>query len=76
MAKTNKDYKTTFLVFGEITVPKGTRVSSMTAQGIDLNYNFVDEYAWVYHQYPGLANTMVFELRHRGLDIPKEFVTD
>jgi len=45
--KTNKDYTTEFMHYGQITVPKGTMVTNMTACGIDKNYHFVNEYGWV-----------------------------
>ena len=73
--ETNQDYTTKFRGFGEITVPKGTRVSHQTAMGIDKNYHFVTEVGWVYSAYPKIALILIHDLTYYGLNVPKEFVT-
>jgi len=72
--KTNKDYTIEFMHYGEITVPKGTRVSNMTACGIDKNYHFVSEYGWAKKNYPEIDRILIHDLYYQGLDVPKEYV--
>lgn len=37
----------TFMNYGVITIPKGTRVTNQTACGIDENYTFIDDLSWI-----------------------------
>lgn len=72
---TNKDYTTSFRHYGQITVPKGTRVTHETATGIDTTIHFVDSFIWVKENYPEIAQLLKHDLYYYGLDIPKDFVT-
>lgn len=72
---TNQDYTTSFKHYGQITVPKGTRVTHETACGIDENYHFVSDLSWVKKNYPTIANILTHDLYYHGIDVPKEFVT-
>lgn len=72
--KTNKDYTVLFMNYGEITVPKGTAVTHMTAMGIDKNYHFVKHLQWVKNSYPQISNILIHDLTYHGIDVPKEFI--
>lgn len=72
---TNKDYTVPFMTYGEITVPKGTRVSHDTAMGEDKNYHFVSDLSWIKRDYPQIANILRWDVDHHGIDVPKEFIT-
>ena len=75
MAVTKQDVKISFMVFGEIVVPQGTRITHKTATGIDYDYNFVDEFGWIDRDYPTVANILKMDARNYGINIPAEFVT-
>ena len=72
--KTNKDYTVEFMNYGKITVPKGTQVNNETAMGKDENYHFVCEYGWIKKNYNEIANILIWDVDHHGIDIPKEFI--
>jgi len=76
MLQTNQDVTMTYREYGEITIPKGTRLTHNTAMGKDLNYNFVDDLSWI----PLVDGIKQFGLIHDatyyGINIPKEFVED
>lgn len=72
--KTNKDYTLNFKDYGEITVPKGTRLTHQTAMGIDESYHFVNEYGWIKTNYPNIANILLHDVSHYGINVPKEYV--
>ena len=72
--RTNKDYKCNFMHYGELIVPKGTRVTNLTAMGIDKNYHFVDSYQWAKDNYPDISGILIHDLKYHGLDIPKEYI--
>lgn len=76
--KTNADYTTHYKVansdYGQITVPKGTRVTHQTALGIDKNYHFVDEYGWIKENYPRMSYSLMHDVTHYGINVPVEFV--
>ena len=75
---TNQDY--TFNAkfgrtdYGEITVPKGTRVTHRTATGEDPKYHYVDEFDWIFDNYPELYRTLGHDAMHYGINVPVEFV--
>ena len=71
---TSKNYTVKFKDYGEITVPKGTRVSSETAIGYDPKYNFVAEFRWVDKSYPTVSNILKRDLETYGLDVPEEYL--
>lgn len=72
--KTKKDYTVNFMHFGEVTVPKGTKLTHQTAMGIDRTYHFVDEFDWIDKNYPDYDLILKDEVSGRGINIPKEFV--
>ena len=73
--KTSKDYSTNFRDYGNITVPKGTRVTHQTACGIDENYHFVNDFSWVKPHPGGVPQYgLLHDLTYYGLNVPKEFI--
>lgn len=77
--KTSRDYTVEFKVantnYGEITVPKGTRLTNMTANGIDKNYHFVSDLSWVKPHDDGTKQYgLLHDLTYYGLNVPKEYV--
>lgn len=72
--RTKKDYTTNFKHYGQITVPKGTPVTNMTACGIDKNYHFVNSFSWVKSNYPEIDSILIHDLKYYGLNVPKEYI--
>lgn len=80
MGQTNRDVEIVFRG-RNITVPKGTRTTHVTACGVDENYNFVDEFSWIPKiELPGgrlvIDQMMLHDATYYGIDIPKEYVTE
>ena len=73
--RTNADYTTTFKDYGEITVPKGTRVTHQTTVGVDEKYHFIDEFGWVERDYPEISRVLKHDLMYYGLNVPKKFIS-
>lgn len=75
---TKEDYTLNYTVanssYGEITIPKGTKVTNKTALGIDKNYHFVDEFEWIDEKYPTISRILKHDMQHYGINIPKDFV--
>jgi len=65
------DYTLNFRDFGAITVPAGT-----TACGLDDNYNFVDEFAWIDENYPTIAKCLTHDALFYGINIPCELLKE
>ena len=76
--ETNQDYTVENFrgLYPPITVPKGTKVTHQTAMGFDDNYHFVNELGWISKNYPTIAKTLVHDVIHYGINVPKEFVTE
>lgn len=74
--KLKKDFKTDFKQYDEVVVPKGTKVTSMTAMGLDPNYNFVDEFDWIDRDYPAYANILKMDIQNYGINVPIKFLED
>lgn len=73
--KTTQDVTVNFREYGEITVPKGTRLTHKTASGIDKNYHFVDDFVWIAQNYPQYHKMqLLHDATHYGIDVPKQFV--
>lgn len=72
--ETNQDVKVLFKDYGEIVIPKGTKLTNMTATGKDENYHFVDEFQWMKKKYASISNILIHDAKHYGINIPKEFV--
>lgn len=60
--------------YGDIIVPKGTRLTNKTASGIDKKYHFVNEYDWINKNYPTIDRCLKHDVIHYGINIPIEFV--
>ena len=72
--KTKKDFTVNFMIYGQITVPAGTETTHKTACGIDLNYNFVDEYGWIKKYYPEISSILLHDVKYYGINVPKEYL--
>ena len=74
--RTSRNYTVDFMGYGPITVPAGTRVSHQTACGIDPNYHFVDEFGWIFKNYPSIAYMLKHDVMYYGINVPKECITN
>jgi hypothetical protein len=72
--RTNQDVTVNFKHYGDITVPKGTRLTHITSMGIDEKYHFVDDLSWIKKNYPTIDRVLLHDATYYGIDIPKEFV--
>jgi hypothetical protein len=72
--RTSQDVTISFRDYGNITVPKGTRLTHNTALGADRNYHFVDDFSWIKKNYPQIDRFLYHDAYYYGIDIPKEFV--
>lgn len=73
---TKQDVTLTFRSEGEITIPKGTKLTSQTACGVDTDYHFVDEFDWYKPELKGFAREMaLMDMVHYGINIPIEYVS-
>lgn len=76
--ETAEDYTLHYIVantdYGMITIPKGTKVTHQTAIGIDKRYHFVDEFGWIYKNYPTVANLLQSDMSSYGLNVPKSLI--
>lgn len=72
--KTNQDVTINFRDYGNITIPKGTKVTHMTAMGIDKNYHFVDEFQWICDNYKDIERILKHDAIYYGINIPKEYI--
>ena len=71
------DYTVEFREYGTITVPKGTPTTHQTACGVDLNYNFVNDFSWVKPHDNGVKQYgLLMDLANYGLNVPAEFLTE
>ena len=70
---TTKDYQTTKFGFTFI-VPKGSKATNQTACGIDDTIRFWNDFQAVAKEVTGFENSILaHDLKHYGLDIPKEY---
>lgn len=76
MLVTSQDYTTPYKHYGNITIPKGTKLTNQTATGKDENVHFVNEFAWIDANYSEIAPLLKHDVIHYGIDVPKEFVID
>jgi hypothetical protein len=77
MLRTKQDVKMTFGVYGEIIIPKGTRITNMTALGLDPKYNFVEDLSWIPTHYNGIKQYgLIHDATFYGINVPAEFVED
>ncbi|MCB0744315.1 MAG: hypothetical protein KDC67_10455 [Ignavibacteriae bacterium] len=72
--KTSKDYTLNFMDYGEITVPKGTRLTHRTAMGFDYSYHFVNDTNWIKTNYPNIAGMLNHDINYYGINVPENFV--
>jgi len=66
------DVTINFRNYGNITVPKGTRVDHQTALGEDPRYNFVCEFEWINKKYSQINNILRHDVEVYGINIPSE----
>ena len=77
MHVTSQDVKMKFRDYGEITIPKGTRLTHQTALGVDKNYNFVSDLSWILPYADGTKqHGLIHDAIHYGINIPVAFVVD
>lgn len=72
--KTKEAVTLKFRDYGEITVPKGTRLTHQTACGVDKSYHFVADFGWIKEFYPTIDRVLQHDAVYYGINIPKEFV--
>ena len=72
--RTKQEVTINFREYGEITIPKGTKLTHQTTCGVDENYNFVNEFEWIDRNYESVASILKHDAVHYGIDIPIEFV--
>lgn len=72
--KTRKDVTVNFGMYGDITVPKGTRVSNETACGPDDEYLFVCDHSWIKEKYPTVSSILIWDAEHTGIRMKAEDV--
>jgi hypothetical protein len=72
--KTKQDVTINYRNYGNITIPAGTTVTNMTACGIDKNYCFVNDFAWIIKNYPAIDRILIHDAKYYGINIPKEFI--
>lgn len=72
--KTSKDVTINYRGFGEITIPKGTKLTHNTACGVDKNYHFVNDLKWIDKNYPTINRILKHDATFYGIDVPREFV--
>ena len=56
----------------DIVIPAGTRVTSQTACGYDLNYNFIDDLSWI----PKNQGCLKHDATYYGINIDKALVDE
>lgn len=67
---TKQDVTINFRNYGEITVPKGTKLTHFTACGYDPKYHFVAEFGWIKENYSDIAAILIMDAANYGIDIP------
>jgi len=72
--KTKQAVTLVFREYGNITIPKGTRLTHKTAMGIDKEYHFVDDLSFIERDYKDIASTLRHDATYYGINIPVEFV--
>jgi len=60
--------------YGKIIIPKGVKITHMTAMGIDENYHFIDDLSWIEKKYSKIASILSHDMYYHNFNIPKEFV--
>ena len=72
MKVTNQIIEMSFMGM-DLVIPKGTRVTNQTANGIDDDYNFIDDFSWHKPELTGFARSMeLHDMTYRGINIPKD----
>lgn len=71
MKRTIQEIKMNFRGY-DITIPQGTRITHITACGVDPRYNFVDDLSWIPKELPLLRH----DATYYGINIPKELVAE
>jgi hypothetical protein len=77
MLVTKEEIKMEYRGYGEICIPKGTRITHETAMGTDKAYNFVDDFTWIPPYADGLCQYgLVSDATVYGIDIPANLVEE
>lgn len=77
MKQTKQDVSIDFKGYGKITVPKGTRVTSQTACGVDPNYNFVADLSWIpLHDNGCKQFGLIHDATYYGINIDKKYIEE
>ena len=62
----------------DIVIPKGTKITNLTASGIDENYNFIEDLSWIpqldFNGEKVNNFSLIHDATYRGISIPKEKV--
>jgi len=75
MLVTKADIKQKFMVYGEVTIPKGTPTTHQTACGVDEDYNFISTFAWVPPHEDGTPqHALIHDLTYYGLNIQRHLL--
>lgn len=74
--RTKANFTTDFMVYGQITVPAGTKLTHKTAMGDDPKYHFVDDFGWIDRNYPEIAKMLKMDVISYGIDVPVKYVAD
>lgn len=72
MLRTSRELKVKFREYGDLTIPKGIRLSHMTTCGYDPDYHFIADFSWVDKSNSNLLHDLIYY----GYNVPKKFVTE
>ena len=78
MKQLKHDVTMNFRDYGEITIPKGTRVTNNTACGVDPNYNFVADLSWIPLHDDGKTKQygLIHDATYYGINIDKKHIEE
>jgi hypothetical protein len=77
MLVTKEDVTMKYRGYGEITIPKGTRLTNNTAMGVDKNYNFVADLSWIPTYNDGTVRSgLIHDADYYGINIPKHLTEE
>jgi hypothetical protein len=77
MLVTKEEITMEYREYGEITIPKGTRLTNHTATGIDMNYNFVADLSWIPTYEDGTKNySLTHDADYYGINIPRHLIEE
>ena len=77
MMITRHDVTINYRDYGDITIPKGTRLTHHTACGIDEDYHFVADTRWIKPHSNGTKQyRLIWDATHYGINIDKRHVIE